>query len=67
MENTNYAIGDEVNYSEIQNYLVQVKEPSSLISRVIFVLTVAVVIIAVVIIVIVIILTVSSGELILKS
>ena len=67
MENTNYAIGDEVKCTEIPNYLVQVKEPSSLISRVIFVLAIAIVIIAVVVIVIVIILTVSSDELILKS
>ena len=68
MENINYVTEDELHSSETQSFLVQVDEPSLVISRnrVIFVFAVATFTIAVIVIVIVILVTSSSGGFILK-
>ena len=65
MEDINYAVEDQVDNSETQNNLVQVKEPYFVIHvyRNRLILAIATIIIAlVVVIVIVIILSTSSGE-----
>ena len=70
MEDINYAVEDQINYSETQddNNLVQVKEPYFVISRNRVIVAVATIIITIVVIIVVIILlTTSSGKCIYKK